>query len=724
VIQERELPQLFRKVNLDLSRGRNSDGDNKVRRWAWFLILGSILVCGRTIAGQSLRLQDVLKAPFPENLVAAKTGNRIAWTMNQEGRRNIWVTEGPDFAARQLTHYDEDDGEELSGLEFSADGKVIVFVRGEGKDSAGDYANPTSNPAGTEETVWMVSWEGSAPVKVDAGSSPKLSREGKIAYARGGQMWIADLAGKEKPKQVVVRGKNAPLGWSPAAENLLFVSERGDHTFIGIYDNAAQGVKFIAPSVDTDSDAVWSTDGKRVAFVRQPAQKRDAPQGYFIQPDKPRPWAIWVGDAQTGNAHLIWQSGMTAQDSFPYMAADTGGGALNWANDSVLFASEQDGWQHLYSISANSGKARLLTPGECEVEQWWLSADARTILFNSNCGDIDRRHLWKMGSDGSDLQALTKGEGIEWAGRPTSDGRHYAYFGSDAQNRGIVFVKEYADAAKTMAVTAEPAGFPAEQFAAPQQVLFKSGDGMELHGQLYLPKNLKAGDKPPALIFLHGGPMRQMLLGWHYMYYYSNSYGMNQYLASRGYIVLAVNYRSGVGYGRAFREAQGRAGRGATEYQDVLAAGKYLRGRDDVDGKRIGLWGGSYGGYLTALGLGWNSDVFAAGVDMHGVHDWPTDNWEGKNISAELTKLAHESSPVATVETWKSPVLFIHGDDDRNVIFSQTVDLVARLREKGVVIEQLVFPDEVHDFLLYRSWIKAYEATSEFFDRQFQMPPK
>jgi dipeptidyl aminopeptidase/acylaminoacyl peptidase len=89
-----------------------------------------------------------------------------------------------------------------------------------------------------------------------------------------------------------------------------------------------------------------------------------------------------------------------------------------------------------------------------------------------------------------------------------------------------------------------------------------------------------------------------------------------------------------------------------------------------------------------------------------------------------LTKIAHESSPVSTVDTWKSPVLFIHGDDDRNVIFSQTVDLVARLREKGVVIEQLVFPDEVHDFLLYGSWIKAYQATSEFLDRQFQMPPK
>jgi dipeptidyl aminopeptidase/acylaminoacyl peptidase len=252
----------------------------------------------------------------------------------------------------------------------------------------------------------------------------------------------------------------------------------------------------------------------------------------------------------------------------------------------------------------------------------------------------------------------------------------------------------------------------------PQQAIFKSADNYEIHGQLFLPKNLKPGEKRPALIFIHGGSMRQMLLGWHYMYYYANSYAMNQYLANRGYVVLAVNYRSGIGYGRAFREAPNRAGRGASEYQDIVAAGKYLQSRADVDGKRIGLWGGSYGGYLTAMGLARNSDLFAAGVDMHGVHDWPTDNWDGKNIPAELTKLAHDSSPVAAVDTWKSPVLFIHGDDDRNVYFTQTVDLVARLRARNVEIEQLIFPDEIHDFLLHKDWLAAYHATADFFDRK------
>src|SRR5262249_19691257 len=167
-------------------------------------------------------------------------------------------------------------------------------------------------------------------------------------------------------------------------------------------------------------------------------------------------------------------------------------------------------------------------------------------------------------------------------------------------------------------------------------------------------------------------------LGWHYMYYYHNAYGMNQYLASRGYAVLSVNYRSGIGYGRGFREAPGRGARGATEYQDIVAAGDYLRGPDDADAARTGLWGGSYAGYPPALGVARNSDMFAAGVDLHGVHDWSTRRfrqWAGTE-SPEVVKKARESSPVASVATWRSPVLLVHGDDDRNVDFSQTVDLV------------------------------------------------
>src|SRR4029450_10882543 len=118
-----------------------------------------------------------------------------------------------------------------------------------------------------------------------------------------------------------------------------------------------------------------------------------------------------------------------------------------------------------------------------------------------------------------------------------------------------------------------PNDFPAAALVEPTQVILRAADGTPVHAQLFLPPNAKAGERHPAAIFFHGGSRRQMLLGWHYMYYYSNAYAMNQYLANRGYVVLSVNYRSGIGYGLAFREALEYGAAGASEYADVLAAG-------------------------------------------------------------------------------------------------------------------------------------------------------
>jgi dipeptidyl aminopeptidase/acylaminoacyl peptidase len=698
-----------------------------MKRFALGVALGAFVFCASASAQKPFTLEQILSAPFPSDLTAAKNSNRVAWVFDQQGKRNIWVAEAPGFASRQLTKYNEDDGQELSEMRFSSDANALVYVRGGGKNAAGQVPNPTSNPAGAEQAIWTAPWSGGDPKRIDAGHSPDISPRGTIAYVKDGQVWLAPLDGSEKPQQLVVRGQNFKPHWSPDGSKLAFVSARGDHSFIGIYDVAAKSISFIAPTVDSDGSFVWSLDGKRIAFVRQLAEKRDAPQGYFIAPDKPHPWAIWVADAVTCAAKKIWHSSATLQGSFPFMAEDTGGGVLNWAADNqIVMASEEDGWQHLYALSPDSNAPKLLTPGNCEVEQWSFTPDKKTVLFNSNCGDVDRRHIWTVPIAGGSPSQITSGKGIEWSPVALSDGRTVTYIGSEATSPARPFATALSSGHSPTALAPEtwPKDFPSESLVTPQQAIFKSTDGLEIHGQLFIPKDAKSSDKRPALIFLHGGPIRQMLLGWHYMYYYANSYAMNQYLASRGYIVLALNYRSGIGYGRAFREAPGRAGRGATEYQDVVAAGKFLQARSDVDPKRIGLWGGSYGGYLTALGLGRNSDLFAAGVDFHGVHDWPTDNWDGKNIPPELTKLAHDSSPVTAVDTWKSPVLFIHGDDDRNVYFTQTVDLTARLREKGVEIEQLIFPDEIHDFLLHRDWLAAYHATSDFFERHLKASGK
>jgi dipeptidyl aminopeptidase/acylaminoacyl peptidase len=220
-----------------------------------------------------------------------------------------------------------------------------------------------------------------------------------------------------------------------------------------------------------------------------------------------------------------------------------------------------------------------------------------------------------------------------------------------------------------------------------------------------------------------------MLLGWHYSDYYTNAYATNQYLASLGFTVLAVNYRLGIGYGYEFHNPADAGTWGASEYKDIKAAGLWLGKQPGVDAAKIGIYGGSYGGYLTAMALGRNSDIFAAGVDIHGVHERTTgrigdilypDQYEKAPDAEKAAKVAWESSPASTVGGWTSPVLIIHGDDDRNVRFSQSTDLVQRLLEKGVEMETIVIVDDTHHWMKHGNSLKAGKSTADFFVRKLK----
>jgi dipeptidyl aminopeptidase/acylaminoacyl peptidase len=679
-------------------------------------------------------LEQVLSSPFPTNLVASPPttdhAGRIAWVFTFKGERNVWVADAPNFAGRQVTHYSGDDGMPIAALKLTPDGQTIVYARGSESNGAGETADPTSNVEKRGQQVWAADVDkgelhsGEPRLLGDMGCDEEgcediqISPKGEFAvWSAKKQIWIAPISGKEKAKALTfARGNNAQPKWSPDGKKIAFVSDRGDHSFVVIYEFGRNTLRFVLPSADRDLYPRWSPDGSQLAFVRLIGKQMKQP----LIPQTPLPWSIWVYDVAGDSGREVWKSGPGLDDSLPLLTEDA---SFQYAaKNRIVFSSEQDGWNHLYSVAASGGAATLLTPGKFESEDVALSADRTSVIYSSNqagndAHDLDRRHLWRVGVEGGAPQALTSGETLEWA--PLEVAGKVVCLGSTATTPAMPYVVT-SSGRDMIAKTALPADFPSAQLVTPRQVIFKAADGWEIHGQLFEPKE---SGKRPALVFIHGGSIRQMMLGFHYMDYYHNAYAMNEYMASRGYVVLAVNYRTGIMYGRHFRETVDGGPRGGGEYRDIVAAGKYLQSLTNVDAKRIGLWGGSYGGYLTAMGLAHDSDMFAAGVDLHGVHDWSDFREE---IPADApdhdaaVKLAFESSPNAAIGTWRSPVLLIQGDDDRNVPFSQTVDLLQRLRAQRVHVEELVFPDEVHDFLMWKSWIKAYGAAEEFFGREMK----
>ncbi len=612
------------------------------------------------------------------------------------------------------------------------------------------------------------------------GSSVLFVKEGQIYRAKVTPIRpAAEIDRGEKPFIKEWGVQSAPT-WSPDGRKIAFVTTRTDHSFVVVYDMATRTVTYMSPSVDFDSTPMWTSDGKSIVFVRRPglpfgqqAQQGGAGIGVpggpaaaqpgaaagrggrgqaggggaaAAQPQSPAAakvpgltrsafrggytFSIWKGEIATGEAREVWH----AQPNDPMMS---GAQNLRLAGDYIVFrflpgggrggrggaaaaegqpAAAPDEWDRYYSLNIASTDTRpvLLTTTDGLIEDATsiaLSRDGKTFYYCTNAKDIEHRHIWEVPVAGGTPVQVTTGAGIETKPVPLSSGKLLATMSADwkmPQSLGIWTLASTPAAQKIVFPTSRKL-FPMDAQVEPQLVMTKAADGLDIHNQLFLPKDIKPGEKRPAIIFVHGGPARQMLLGYHYMQFYHWAYAINQWLASEGYIVMSVNYRSGIGYGNSFRTAPNTGQRGNAEYQDVVAGGKYLQSRPDVDPNRVGIWGLSYGGVLTSQALARNSDIFKAGVDLAGVHLW------GSSLDPEA--VSYKSSTIGAIEGWKSPVLLVHGDDDRNVAFQQTTGLVQLLRQRDVYFELIVFPDDTHESMLHSRWMYTLDRMDTFLKR-------
>ena len=698
-----------------------------MRKLLWLLLLPFQLTA------QENSFLPFKKYPFPTELTAAATGARIAWAMDEEGRRNIYVAEGPSFTPRQLTGFSKDDGQEISSLSISADGRWVVFVRGGDHGAnweSGLPVDPAFDAQPFKVQVACIPFAGGDVRYLSEGDDPVICPDGKIvAFVKNGQVWTAGLDSGTAKNAFTSRGNMNSLQWSPDGKRLVFVANRTDHAIIGVYSTGSSTLKWVAPSFSRDQSPQWSPDGSRIVFVRRPGSG-GAPDSMLV--NKPSPWSIYVADTVGGRPLLLWKSPLTVRGSYP---STDGGDNLHWAaGNAIVFLSYIDGWPHLYTTDAGgASSALLLTPGNFMCEHIRLSSDRRHLLFSANTGndpdDIERRHAAMVSVDKPDMNILTPGQGLEWMPLLTGDGNTAVFFSATAQRPPLPATMRLGDKnIDLLCADKIPTEFP-HGLVTPRPVTFKAADGIIVHADLFEPPGGTGNaTRKPAIVYVHGGPPRQMLLGWHYSDYYSNAYASNQYLASLGFVVLAVNYRLGIGYGYDFHRPEHAGAAGASEYKDIKAAGEWLRKQPFVDTSKIGIYGGSYGGYLTALALARDSRLFAAGVDFHGVHDWLgqsslmtafRDKYEKAPDYEKALRTAWQSSPVSSIDTWKSPVLIIQGDDDRNVHVGQSIDLVNRLEKKGIPYETLMIVDDTHHWMNFSNAVTVYNAAADFFVRKF-----
>ena len=591
-------------------------------------------------------------------------------------------------------------------------------------------------PPAASGPIWAVrATGGAAPWRVTAlgrGSAPVLSPDGRyVLFVRDSQIYRARVSptpaatavDRGEAPAIKAWGQQSNPHWSPDGRQVAFVSTRLTHSFIGIYDERARSVTFMAPSVDFDGAPAWSPDAKHVAFVRRPgtpfAQQAQitgataaapgagrgatptaatatqgrgngrgtgrgaaagdsgqrgrggatppagrgaapgdsgAPGGRASQPPglyQARfrggyTLSVMIADVATGAAHEIWHN---APDDSVFSTVTS----LHWAADRLVFplSPPRDEWDRYYSLATAGADATpvMLTTTNGLIEDATSAAystDGRTLFYSTNAGDIEHRHIWAVSTAGGAPRQLSTGDGIETYPAPLASGKSVAVLYADARRpQSLAMVPASGGAPKML--TSLPKDFPLADEVVPQVITYRAPDSLEIHAQLFLPKGIPAGERRPTMIFVHGGPRGRCSPAYHYMQFYHWAYAVNQWLASQGYVVLSINYRSGIGYGRKFRTAPNTYFRGNSEYQDVIAGAAWLRARPDVDSTRLGIWGLSYGGLLTSQALARNSDIFVAGVDLAGVH------LSGNSL--DTSAVTYRSSTISQIDKWKSPVL-------------------------------------------------------------------
>lgn len=674
-----------------------------------------------------------------KDLIVTPAGHYVAWL---EGA-GLFVATEPAFEPRLLVAVDA--ASPLTAAYPSTDGRTLFYARGATKPAFGPYA------AEDRREFWRVAVQGGAPELLAKGSevpasAPVFAPDGQSFVAAQGPMLFEYrvVAGVLQRKPLLrddpehyaaLRLSN--ITYSPDGSKLAFVSWRkAGQSYVAIHDFVTGRHRYIEPAIFRDLAPAWSPDGKQLVFVRMPGNW--AQEYRFTKRDAGAPWALLVADAVSGKTRRLWQADPGPGSVFwPFgggvgMEPSLEAAQLLWSRSGqILFPWEKTGWLSLYAVPASGGAARALMPGEGEVTFPALSADGRSVIFASNVGDVARSHLWRVALEGGKPQRLTQGAGVEHSPRLTAGGQ-LVYIGNDRgrmPNRRMIWSAKGSPLALTPQADENSQQRALwQQFVDVEVVPIEAADGVVSQHLLMRPRGQPPRDGFPVIVSSKGGPDGRVSPG-------NGVYtALGQYAVSRGYMFLEINYRGGTGFGLAYRFPAEAGATGASEVKDLEALARYLRARPDVDARRIGIMGGSYGGHIVGVALTRLPEYFAAGAHMSGVSDWVMEmkldqrddgSWasappENIRLSERLRieDLAYASSPPAHLAAWRAPTLFTMGELDRSGHMESIIDLGYRLIEQGTPVEFAIAPEAGHSGLRAR----PPQTVFEFFERTLRRP--
>ena len=427
---------------------------------------------------------------------------------------------------------------------------------------------------------------------------------------------------------------------------------------------------------------------------------------------------LWSFDASTGALielhHLSDEAWVAGPCAFWFACS-------GWlpSGDRAWFASEADGFNHLYTVPAAGGDARQLTSGEWEIHSVDIAPGEDHFILSTNEGSPHEVHVWRMAFDGSARTQITTEPGRQDAD-VSPDGERLAIIHSFANQPPELFIARNRPGAEMRRVTTTPTeAWRSFDWIAPEIVHVPAEDGTQVPARIYRPEQMGAQPNGAAVIFVHGAGYLQNVHRWWSSYY--REYMFHHVLAQRGYYVLDIDYRGSAGYGRDWRTAIYRH-MGGKDLSDQVDGSRYLEREFGIDPERVGIYGGSYGGFITLMALFTEPDRFGAGAALRSVTDWAHYNhgYTGRilNLPQDDTLAYRRSSPIYFAEGLEDPLLIAHGMVDVNVHFSDVVRLAQRLIELGKRDwEMAVYPVEDHGFVVPSSWTDEYRRILELFER-------